>query len=94
MKAIIETNVINDDIVRKCVLFPAKDAKKNLQKGYDVKILFGKRIEGSADNALFLWKFHGLASSNDGVGKSFLKEIFESHLKVGKKSSRLWEKAD
>ena len=89
MKAIRGTNDINDDIVRKPFLFFAKDAKKDLQKGYETTIIFGKRIEGSADNALFLRRFHGLTSNNDDFGKSILKEIIKSHLKFGKISPRL-----
>ena len=52
-------------------------------------ITFGKCIEVSADNAPLLGKFHGLIRNNDDFGKSFLKEIIESHLKVGNVSSRL-----
>ena len=54
LKAIRGTNYINEDIVRKYLLFPAKDAKKELQKGYNTIIISGKRILGSADNALFM----------------------------------------
>ena len=86
MKFIRRTNDINDDIVRKSLLFPTKDAKKNLQKGYDMTIIFGERIEGSSDNVLLMGRFYGITSNNDDVGKSLLKEIIVIHLKVGKKA--------
>ena len=94
LKAIRGTNVINDDIVRKYFLFSTKDAKKKLQKGYNTTIIFGKRIKGSADNALLLEKFHGITSNNDVFGKSFLKEIIGSYLKFGQRSLRLRGKVD
>ena len=52
-------------------------------------IMFEKRIDGFSDNALLLGRFHGLISNNYDIGKSFLKEIIESDLKVGKNSSIL-----
>ena len=60
-----------------------------MKKGYGMTIIFGKRIEGYADNTPFLGRFHGLTSNNGDIGKAFLKEIIEIHLKVGKKSLRL-----
>ena len=89
LKAIKETNDKNDYIVRQSFLFPAKDANKEPQKGYGMTIIFGKRIEGSADNTILLGRFHGLTSNNDDFWKSFLKEIIEIHLKVGKINLRL-----
>ena len=68
LKSIKGTNDINHDIVRKALLFFAKDAKKESQKGYDMTIIFEKRIEGSADNALFLGRFHGITINNDNYG--------------------------
>ena len=47
-------------------------------------ILFEKKIEGFSDNALLLGRFHGLTINNDDLGKSFLKEIVGSHIKVEK----------
>ena len=84
LKAIIETNDINDHIARQHQVFTAKDTNKELKMGYDMTIIIGKRIEGSADNALFLGRFHRLNKNNDDLGKLFLKEIIEINLKVGK----------
>ena len=62
---------------------------EELQKGYGMIIIFGKQIEVYADNELLLGRFHGLISNNYDIGKSFLKEIIESDLKIGKNSSIL-----
>ena len=45
-------------------------------------ILFEKRIDGFSDNALLLGRFHGLTINNDDLGKSFLKKIIGSYIKV------------
>ena len=51
--------------------------------------IFGKRIDGYADNVPFLGRFHGLTRNNDDFRKSLLKEIIEIHLKFGTFSSIL-----